>query len=161
MQRSLDLFAPWLRQLDLPWLQTPAGREFCAKLPAELPTLGEAGAVYARLRADLAQFQGVDQTLETDLAAASAAVTALLSSFQALAGQADAAVLNMDFRFLFSSRRQVFHIGYNVSTEQLDPSYYDLLASEARIASLIAIAKGDAPQSQWQAGAAFLERDHV
>jgi cyclic beta-1,2-glucan synthetase len=150
MQRSLDLFAPWLRQLDLPWLQTPAGREFCAKLPAELPTLGEAGAVYARLRADLAQFQGVDQTLETDLAAASAAVTALLSSFQALAGQADAAVLNMDFRFLFSSRRQVFHIGYNVSTEQLDPSYYDLLASEARIASLIAIAKGDAPQSHWQ-----------
>ena len=56
----------------------------------------------------------------------------------------------MDFRFLFDERRQVFHIGYNASTEQLDPSYYDLLASEARIASLIAIAKGDVPQSHWQ-----------
>jgi cyclic beta-1,2-glucan synthetase len=44
----------------------------------------------------------------------------------------------------------VFHIGYNASTERLDPSYYDLLASEARIASLIAIAKGDVPPSHWQ-----------
>jgi cyclic beta-1,2-glucan synthetase len=44
----------------------------------------------------------------------------------------------------------VFHIGYNASAERLDPSFYDLLASEARIASLIAIAKGDVPQSHWQ-----------
>ena len=44
----------------------------------------------------------------------------------------------------------MFHIGYNASTEKLDPSYYDLLASETRIASLIAIAKGDVPHSHWQ-----------
>ena len=55
----------------------------------------------------------------------------------------------MDFKFLFNEQRQVFHIGYNASTETLDESYYDLLASEARTASLIAIAKGDVPQSHW------------
>ena len=56
----------------------------------------------------------------------------------------------MDFRFLFNEHRQLFHIGYTPSAERLDPSYYDLLASESRIASLIAIAKGDVPQSHWQ-----------
>ena len=90
------------------------------------------------------------QKLDDDLSSARMTVTPLLIGFQDLAEQANAAVTGMDFRFLFDERRQVFHIGYNASTEQLDPSYYDLLASEARIASLIAIAKGDVPQSHWQ-----------
>ena len=76
-------------------------------------------------------------------------VTPLLIGFQDLAEQAKAVVMGMDFRFLFDERRQVFHIGYNAATEKLDGSYYDLLASEARIASLVAIAKGDVPQSHW------------
>ena len=90
------------------------------------------------------------QKLDGSLASARMTVMPLLIGFQDLAGQANAAVSAMDFRFLFDERHQVFHIGYNASTERLDPSYYDLLASEARIASLIAIAKGDAPQSHWQ-----------
>ncbi len=55
----------------------------------------------------------------------------------------------MNFNFLFDPQRQVFHIGYNVETSRLDPNYYDLMASEARITSLIAIARGDVPQSHW------------
>jgi hypothetical protein len=43
----------------------------------------------------------------------------------------------------------VFHIGYNVTTSGLDLNYYDLLASEARLTSLVAIAKGEVPQSHW------------
>ncbi|NMB87789.1 MAG: hypothetical protein GYA17_05490, partial [Chloroflexi bacterium] len=58
-------------------------------------------------------------------------------------------IQEMDFSFLFDEHRKVFHIGYNLSLGQLDNSYYDLLASEARIASLIAIAKRDVPQSHW------------
>src|SRR3972149_3658258 len=88
--------------------------------------------------------------LSDNLSTAHMTVAPLIIGFQGLAGQAEASVAGMDFRFLFNERRQVFHIGYNASTEQLDPSYYDLLASEARIASLIAIAKGDVPQSHWQ-----------
>jgi cyclic beta-1,2-glucan synthetase len=56
----------------------------------------------------------------------------------------------MDFSFLFHKDRKVFHIGYNLETGQLDNNYYDLLASESRIASFIAIAKGDVPQSHWK-----------
>ena len=56
----------------------------------------------------------------------------------------------MEFGFLFDPQRQLFHIGYNVDAiRTLDQNYYDLLASEARIASLVAIAKYDVPQSHW------------
>jgi cyclic beta-1,2-glucan synthetase len=55
----------------------------------------------------------------------------------------------MDFRFLYDPERHVFHIGYNMDAARLDDNYYDLLASEARITSLIAIAKGDVPVEHW------------
>ncbi|KJS50398.1 GH36-type glycosyl hydrolase domain-containing protein [Desulfosporosinus sp. BICA1-9] len=54
-----------------------------------------------------------------------------------------------DFKPLFDEARQLFSIGYRVSESMLDKSYYDLLASEARQASFLAIAKGDVPHSHW------------
>jgi cyclic beta-1,2-glucan synthetase len=159
MQRSLDSYAPWLKRLDSVFLETAAGRDFCNSLPAAMPTLAQAMAVYEHIQIELDHFISRVQDeatldwckkLSDDLTSARATVTSLLADFTNLAERADAAVKGMDFRFLFNERRQVFHIGYNASNEQLDPSYYDLLASEARIASLIAIAKGDAPQSHWQ-----------
>jgi hypothetical protein len=66
-----------------------------------------------------------------------------------LANQAESYFSSMDFSFLFNSQRKVFHIGYNLDADKLDNNFYDLLASEARIASLLAIAKGDIPQSHW------------
>jgi cyclic beta-1,2-glucan synthetase len=55
----------------------------------------------------------------------------------------------MDFSFLYDASRKLFHIGYNVTMGELDNSYYDLLASEARLASFVAIAKGDVPSEHW------------
>ena len=59
----------------------------------------------------------------------------------------------MNFRFLFDPKRQLFAIGYRLadaeSAGRLDASFYDLLASEARLASFIAIAKGDVPETHW------------
>jgi cyclic beta-1,2-glucan synthetase len=55
----------------------------------------------------------------------------------------------MDFALLFDRERQLFHIGYNLDRVQLDGSHYDLLASEARLASFLAIAKGDVAPSHW------------
>src|SRR5207245_264127 len=55
----------------------------------------------------------------------------------------------MDFKFLLDKERKVFTIGYNVTEGHQDNSFYDLLASEARLASFIAIAKGDVPQEHW------------
>jgi len=55
----------------------------------------------------------------------------------------------MNFKPLYDEKRGLFSIGYNVEEEHLTKSYYDLLASEARQASFIAIAKGDVPKKHW------------
>ena len=55
----------------------------------------------------------------------------------------------MDFRFLYDSTRHLFAIGYNVDKGQRDASYYDLLASEARLPCFVAIAQGQVPQESW------------
>ncbi|HEX3015286.1 MAG TPA: glucoamylase family protein, partial [Desulfobacteria bacterium] len=57
--------------------------------------------------------------------------------------------LATDFKPLYDQERQLFAIGYRVNEHQLDQSYYDLLASEARQASFIAIAKGDISKNHW------------
>ena len=56
---------------------------------------------------------------------------------------------HMDFSLLFDERRLLFAIGYNTAEGRLDASYYDMLASECRLASFLAIAKGDVPQEHW------------
>ncbi|HUE86923.1 MAG TPA: glucoamylase family protein [Vicinamibacterales bacterium] len=59
----------------------------------------------------------------------------------------------MRFEFLYDRRRRIFSIGYRLADAdgpgRLDASFYDLLASEARLASFVAIAKGDVPQHHW------------
>ena len=66
-----------------------------------------------------------------------------------LANRAHDYAMEMDFRFLFDERRKLFSIGYDVARGGLDNSFYDLLASEARLASFIAIAKDDVPVEHW------------
>ena len=54
-----------------------------------------------------------------------------------------------DFTNLYSQEHQIFSIGYNIEENKLTDSYYDLLATEARQASLVAIAKKDIPSKHW------------
>ncbi|HEY6323681.1 MAG TPA: glucoamylase family protein, partial [Thermoanaerobaculia bacterium] len=55
----------------------------------------------------------------------------------------------MDFSFLYHPGRRLFAIGYRVADGELDSGYYDLLASEARLASFVAIAKEDVRAAHW------------
>jgi cellobiose phosphorylase len=71
-----------------------------------------------------------------------------IASIEMLASGA-AELAAMDYRFLYDSTRDLLAIGYNVDQRRLDPSYYDLLASEARLASFVAIAQGQLPQENW------------
>jgi cyclic beta-1,2-glucan synthetase len=63
--------------------------------------------------------------------------------------RARALARQMDFGFLLDRERRLLSIGYRVAEGQLDPSCYDLLASEARLASFVAIAKGDVASRHW------------
>src|SRR5208282_111377 len=55
----------------------------------------------------------------------------------------------VDYDFLFDDTRHLLTIGYNAGEHRRDPSYYDLLASEARLCSFVAIAQGQLPQESW------------
>ncbi|MDW7753744.1 MAG: glucoamylase family protein [Brevefilum sp.] len=55
----------------------------------------------------------------------------------------------MEFDFLFDESREVFYLGYQVGSGRLDKNHYDLLGSEARTASLYAIALNEVPRSHW------------
>ena len=57
--------------------------------------------------------------------------------------------LRMEWDFLYDRPRHLLTIGYNVSSGRSDESYYDLLASEARLSSFVAIALGQLPQESW------------
>ncbi|AGU48576.1 putative carbohydrate-binding glycosyltransferase [Variovorax paradoxus B4] len=78
-------------------------------------------------------------------------------ALQALAQRCDALHAGMDFSGLYDPKRHLFHIGLRVEENVLDASYYDLLASESRLLSFLAIAKGDVPRRHWMAlGRPFL-----
>ncbi|MCA9319914.1 MAG: hypothetical protein KDB53_04225 [Planctomycetes bacterium] len=70
-----------------------------------------------------------------------------------LAGRCDRIADAMKWDFLYDPSRGVFSIGFRLADSQgpgrLDASHYDLLASEARLASFIAIARGEVPQEHW------------
>ena len=57
--------------------------------------------------------------------------------------------MEMEFRFLFDAERMLFAIGFQQATHSVDGSNYDLLASEARLASFVAVAKNEVPVGHW------------
>jgi cyclic beta-1,2-glucan synthetase len=73
----------------------------------------------------------------------------LIERAERLASLADDLVEETEFDFLFDNERQLFSIGFNVVEGRLDASYYDTLASEARLASFLAIATGKIAHDHW------------
>jgi cyclic beta-1,2-glucan synthetase len=169
MQRELNSLLPWalsfsqpptfLSQASDPAIQI-AWQNLLAALPltprldeiADLCTAGQSALAELDrllLTATPADARDWCDQLAAALQATHLLITSLIVGFATLARQADSAVADMDFGFLFSSQRQIFHIGYSLATGRLDANFYDLLASESRIASLIAIAQDQVPQSHW------------
>ena len=87
--------------------------------------------------------------LDQALAQAAGNACALLERYEHISARTEQFISDMDFVFLYNQQRRVFHLGYNLDTGQLDHNFYDLLASEARITSMVAIAKGDVPETHW------------
>ncbi|TMB10289.1 MAG: glycosyl transferase, partial [Deltaproteobacteria bacterium] len=93
----------------------------------------------------LADTPDLTQSLERSATASGA----LIRRLTILARDAETMVDGIDFGFLFDPMRKLFSLGYRVTDGSLDPGRYDLLASEARLTSLVAIANGDVPVSHW------------
>jgi cellobiose phosphorylase len=128
--------APLLAALDEPLTFEALGR-LEQELPAKLEALEASGldaAWAARLR--------------VAVASASALASSRLSEAAELAARCHE-LAEIDFDFLYDRGRHLLAIGYNVGDHRLDGSFYDLLASEARLASFLAIAQGKLPQEHW------------
>src|SRR5262249_36955685 len=76
-------------------------------------------------------------------------IEALSRRLLEIADAAEKMFFAMDFEFLFDTTRKLFSIGYRATDGTLETNCYDLLASEARLTSFIAIAKEDVPTTHW------------
>jgi len=132
----------------------------CAPAPASAEdwrewfdgALAEAQTVYEHSASEEQQFWAarLRRMLESHRAWAFCdSVPTLRQQIATLAQQAEQWVSEMDFSFLLKPKRKLFHTGWNADSGELDNYEYDLLASESRTASLIAIAKNDVPHTHW------------
>ena len=168
--RDAKILIPWLRleareiiaMAERPLNEAP---EKAAIEPhfRPLPTLGD---VPERLESAIRDLSALAESLIRDSSGnwkVLARIHALIKAMQDSSSEAKAlnrrllgiarssekTFADMEFGFLFDDSRKLFSIGYRGSDGILDPNYYDLLASEARLTSFIAIAKGDVPSAHW------------
>jgi cyclic beta-1,2-glucan glucanotransferase len=164
-RRDLDAIAPWIEGLDDLRRALSAHRQGgsavehlldAPPLLCDLPSLARAAA---RELGEWTEHSGDQATGRIDRGRAMAAIASLEDSARAAElllknlEHAEHTARNlfdgMDFAFLFDRPRQLFAIGYRVADGSLDEGRYDLLASEARLTSFVAIARGDVPAVHW------------
>ena len=147
LRRDLETFLPWAAT-DFSPPQSPEIIQLFSIFPSltQLPELYE--AVLARLDDKSANQENL-QKIKVSVQTAARAANGILTESNALKFSCETLVEEMDFGFLLDKERKVFVIGYNVEMQKADNSFYDLLASEARLASFVAIAKGEISQEHW------------
>jgi cellobiose phosphorylase len=135
-----------LERLTL-WM-TIFGEQSPLSLPLTVPTLDELVQWCGRALDTLAT-RPKSARLRALVEAARQEAEELIERADRLASHADDFLEEIEFSFLFDAERQLFSIGYSVYDGRLDNSYYDTLASEARLASYVAIALGKVSQEHW------------
>ncbi|MFH0727634.1 MAG: glucoamylase family protein [Pseudomonadota bacterium] len=142
-----------------PWTALRPSENFLADFPAldEIPTLRELASLDRKLSMVIEQRQDTAtpstesaflNELQGLIAGAGRAAGERLAAIKGLALLCEA-LARMDYHFLYDETRHLLAIGYNVSEHRRDASYYDLLASEARLSTFVAIAQGQLPQESW------------
>jgi cyclic beta-1,2-glucan synthetase len=89
------------------------------------------------------------ERVSTSLERAQAAAREFADLVANIQQQVSVLIREMDFSFLFDEGRSLFTIGFNTEHARRDASFYDLLASEARLLSFLAVARGEVSQKHW------------
>lgn len=148
---ELLFLAPWL---ELPWIAELSEQfAFVDTIPTlqDLSSLysNERPAIQAKMKAsDSAQLKDRLQTMLKVIAEASRRGNERISVLRELIRESTT-LATLEYDFLFDKSRQLLVIGYNVEERRADSACYDLLASEARLCSFVAIAQGTLPQKHW------------
>jgi cyclic beta-1,2-glucan synthetase len=156
LKQLAAIFAPWLLETNKALMESLG---ICPQLDLRQLTLDQGIKTLEELvsslrehlnRTDLAeQNKNSVEMLLRKLCARLEHVRSLRATMQQLAETCEELALQMDFGFLYNRQRKMLSIGYTKSNDRLESACYDLLASEARIAAFVAIAKGDIPQASW------------
>jgi cyclic beta-1,2-glucan synthetase len=150
-RRDFELLLPWAN-LGPPGA-SPGGD--IAALLDTMPTLTalpqhcEAALQALTRKREQGEADGNVDALMDALGKSVSAAQLVIHRLTTLADLAKSMALSMEFGFLFDPDRQLLSIGYRGADGSLDSNFYDLLASEARLASFFAIAKGDLPAKHW------------
>ncbi len=149
-------YLPWMLPEYAPireMLQPPIGEE------AEKLSFEDAIAFTQALSTRLSRVWGaitakpamktLGEQLRTSLPVALANLRALVSRIETVAETSERMAVEMDFKFLVDPGRGLLSIGYSARTQKRHEACYDLLASEARIATFLAVARGELPQQSW------------
>ncbi len=152
--QTVLLYCPWLmpefssllKRPDLD-LKPDGEEERLERLPAYIDALS-ARLASAETTAPADQ-QAACRSLQILLAEARQNLARLIRDLQDTAALAARLANDMDFRLLFNRWRKLLSVGFDVEEQELHPACYDLLASEARLAVFVAIAKEDIPQESW------------
>ncbi len=142
-----------------PWTELLFSHNSIADFPDldEVPTLSELAALDVKLlqtiKQKISSATSSEQSARLDvlqglITTASRYAKERIATIERLALQCGA-LARMDYDFLFDEKRYLLAIGYNVGEHRRDASYYDLLASEARFSTFVAIAQGQLPQESW------------
>lgn len=145
--------------LLIPWTSLPGLDAAAAELPQvdQIPTLRELSAIFVNLQPVMQKMcTPVRSQLElkcfsellTLFSEASRRAKERLGIIEQLVMHADD-LSQMEYDFLYDKGKRLLSIGYNADEKRVDASYYDLLASEARLCNFIAIAQGQLPQESW------------
>ena len=148
---ELLFLAPWILLADFP--------EKVNDFPGidEIPTLRELAILDTKLMPAIGRWLSTDATpekiewvdkLQRSITEASNRASERIASVESLALQSGE-LAHIEYDFLYDKARHLQTVGYNVDERRRDSSYYDLLASEARFCSFVAIAQGQVPQESW------------
>ena len=152
----LNDYMPWLRPEFQPLREIP---ELLFKPESFAQTIEEAAIFSEQLDMNLrrawlrlignAQLLALGEQLQLALPAANERLRSLSSSLHSIAQTAERMAEETDFAFLADPGRRILSIGYDVRAEKLHDACYDMIASEARIATFLGIARDQLPQQSW------------
>ena len=141
-------FLPWLLPEFAPLAEVFAQMN-------EAPSIEQSEFYFRQLSEELARLDAnsplrpLGDELRLRMQAALEHVLHLRQQLQQISDQAERFAEEMDFSFLFVESRMLLSNGFDMATGQLHKACFDLLASEARTAAFLAVAKGEIPQQSW------------
>ena len=145
----LETFAERARRIDaVDFVRNQRVRQWTTALAMQCEELCDEAAIWLGAGSSVAGIPSLRQLADSDESRGCELARQRIAELQRLATAA-ATFAHFEFDFLYDRQRHLLRIGYNADEQRGDDSFYDLLASEARLGTFVGIAQGELPQEAW------------